>query len=80
MKVTYKEIEQFLRYMTFADSNVERISELPSTNNWQHACKEAGVSILAPAKCIYGGIEITYILCPYCHKVIYYAEIGEGVY
>lgn len=83
MKVTYKGIEQFLRCMTFADSNIERISELPASANWQHACKEAGVSMLVPARCVYGGTEITYVLCPYCHKIIYYADIqefNEGVY
>lgn len=80
--MTYRDIEEYIRNFAFYDSMFERVTDKPQV--WRHACNIGGINRFEPItiECNDGKrcCIVTYIVCPFCHKVIYYAGDIVGLY
>lgn len=77
IRLTYKQVEtgiaQTLGVMPSA-LKYHRLTEEP--NRWRHACKRTGVVETKPTTIYPYGIQLDYLVCPYCGSVLYYLHQG----
>ena len=57
--------------------NVVALPEEPPI--WRHCCGAGGVQVAQPICDNFCGVELKFILCNYCHKLLYYADYTNAV-
>lgn len=57
--------------------NIVCLPEEPE--RWRHACGGGGIQTAQPIQVDFCGVDIKFILCNYCHKLLYYADYSNAM-
>ena len=57
--------------------NIVCLPEEPE--RWRHACGGGGIQVAQPIQVDFCGVDIKFILCNYCHKLLYYADYTNAM-
>lgn len=60
------------------DAKIEVLVEEPQ-REWKHCCCNGGIGVLKPVEVNNMGVLVKYVLCPYCHKIIYIADYTGAI-
>ena len=57
--------------------NIVCLPEEPA--QWRHACGGGGIQTAQPIQVDFCGVDIKFILCNYCHKLLYVADYSNAM-
>ena len=80
-RVTKAEIEDYIATLCGVpvfNLCFTRLEDNPGV--FKHCCVYTGVTVLQPTRVELSYVDIYYAVCPYCGKVLYYAEDVGGMY
>ena len=80
-RVTKAEIEDYIAMLCGVpvyNLMFTRLEDKPAM--FKHCCVHTGVTVLQPLRAELSYVDIYYAVCPYCGKVLFYAEEVGGMY